>query len=172
MTAPMFKLGEVPFPKMGEGLFFCFELADLSALETRYGTEEYMSAVDNSLQNASGEAALLCLEHGLKKKNEDGKRVKATFEADELDFNIMDMHKPVMDALCIRATGKDYEETLAEIAAEIERLAKEREEAEGNAAKLAAIDAANKEDTDSPLPDSGELSDISKSPSEQESPQT
>lgn len=116
---------EAPFPQAGEGAFFRFSVSDIISLEETYGVGEYFEHIHLGVNNQSASVIKSCVENGLKKRDGDGKAVPLSLDLDQIEFPLSDFFQPIMDALCLQATGMTYLEYLEEVM----KLEAERDEA-------------------------------------------
>lgn len=125
--------GEAPFPAAGEGCFFRFTLADIAKMEEIYGVGAYFQAIEQGLSEGSGHVVMLCIEHGLRKRDEHDKVVRVKMDPLDINFSASEAFEPIMDAICIAAANLTYQETMQEVArrrAEMEEAIKAVEEPE------------------------------------------
>lgn len=126
MTDPQNK---VPFFLAGEGAYLRFRLADLVVLREKYGepapvkvrnelgfdqdaVETFMDRLNTRVAVSDPVAILDCLRAGLKQA--DGRKPYAGISFDDPPFGIADARKPIIDALVLGVTGKDYATLLEE----------------------------------------------------------
>lgn len=134
---------KVPFFLAGEGAYLRYRTGDLVHLREKFGEPKPIKvrnemgfeqdAIEtftdrlNLLVGVTDPVAILeCLKVGLKQA--DGRKPFQGVSFDDLPFGLTDARKPIIDALVLGVTGKDYATLLAE--------QKEREAIEERNARL------------------------------------
>lgn len=141
--------GEVPFPQMGKGRFFCFTLRDIAELEQTYGIGEFFFTIEANLAQNSGTTALECLRIGLKERGPDDKRRRVEIDPDDDFPPVQEMFKPIMDALSLATAGKTHDELIEDTKRELENLK----------ARNGTLAKGAESDDEDPLPESAVSSD-------------
>ena len=133
---------EVPFSKLGEGLFIRFSLADLSELESEFGVT-FFDEIETACSKFSPTITGTCLRIGLKRKGDGGHDIRVFSDIDwdkaqEDGYTVGDAAKPILEAIAQSWLNKSYDQLIKEA----EEARKARDQAQRDAIQDAIKEAS------------------------------